>query len=118
MTGAVEMLSVVIVAVDNKQGTVPQGLGDDISVASKVRADRRKVGSTRPNSQRECLPYPFQRFPAGLIHQLHRSRQRMRRCHRTRTFAQSIYWLLYLLSFPLLHCSATGSRDLLLHLGR
>jgi hypothetical protein len=36
------MLSVVIVAVENKQGTVPNGLGDDTSVASKVSADRRK----------------------------------------------------------------------------
>jgi len=36
------MLSVVIVAVENKQSTVPQGLGDDTSVASSVSADRRK----------------------------------------------------------------------------
>jgi hypothetical protein len=47
------MLSVVIVSVDNKQGTLPQELGDDHQRSKQSRRESEKKGSTRPNSERE-----------------------------------------------------------------
>jgi hypothetical protein len=56
------MLSVVVVSVDNKQGTVRQELGDDTGVASKVGADRRKRAAPVQTLRGRCAVPPLSFF--------------------------------------------------------